>query len=421
MPAEAPPPGDDNVNDAEAAAYARARLLLALVERLEEAVSSGAAGVGGGHQEAGGGVTADASPGRRKEQPFCRQSPDSVGAVSTAALLPPSVCEAGATGTSSATGASGVPPPPPPLWLPRPAECVLSVLDTWRALLLARIAAIDTRLPPESYPVGPLWLRGRSRSSLERLWAVVLAEEEGDDGAVGASPLWPLYGAVPPRPPSPPPPPSGGTGGGTGGRAAGPPPPPRARLSAPVTLLRRKGEFVRAVCANSLNPLQLAYALSRGVHQIELAAEVDLSTAAGAGAPPLPPSAMQLSCTAPGVVARCLCSHPRLPLYLAGSDGVVQCWQFGQSVQGLGLHDHLRAQYALPVGTASGHHATSVRFSPCGELFGCIDTTGRVGLWRLGGARPDSLERAPPYAQMRDRSVRGSRARLRTVKPPSRI
>ena len=64
--------------------------------------------------------------------------------------------------------------------------------------------------------------------------------------------------------------------------------------------------------------------------------------------------------------ARCLCAHPKLPLYLAGGDSVVQCWQFGQSIQGQGLNDHLRAQYKLPAG---GHvllpyFGVSVRVAP---------------------------------------------------------
>lgn len=44
--------------------------------------------------------------------------------------------------------------------------------------------------------------------------------------------------------------------------------------------------------------------------------------------------------------ARCLCAHPRLPLYLAGGDGVVQCWQFGQTIQGRGFEHHLRSACA---------------------------------------------------------------------------
>ena len=50
------------------------------------------------------------------------------------------------------------------------------------------------------------------------------------------------------------------------------------------------------------------------------------------------------------ITARCLCAHPKLPLYLAGGDSVVQCWQFGQTIQGQGLNDHLRAQYKLSSG-----------------------------------------------------------------------
>lgn len=47
--------------------------------------------------------------------------------------------------------------------------------------------------------------------------------------------------------------------GGARGRAE-----PGPCLAAPLELLHRKGEFVRAVCVNALNPSQLAASLSQG-------------------------------------------------------------------------------------------------------------------------------------------------------------
>ena len=156
------------------------------------------------------------------------------------------------------------------------------------------------------------------------------------------------------------------------------------QLSSPVLLLHRRGDFVRSVCVNVLNPRQLAVSLGRSVQQVELAAASrdtltpgspgsdkvsarpatqwttwgdGLRNAAALRNPLLPASAAagdaQLSAqlsSGSDLTARCLCSHPKLPLYLAGGDGVVQCWQFGHSIQGRGLQDHLRAQYRLPSG-----------------------------------------------------------------------
>lgn len=153
------------------------------------------------------------------------------------------------------------------------------------------------------------------------------------------------------------------------------------QLSSPVLLLHRRGDFVRSVCVNALNPRQLAVSLGRSVQQVELAAPAQdtpkpgspgadkasarpatqwttwgdgLRNAAATRIPLLPAAGeTQLSAQMSGgseLAARCLCSHPKLPLYLAGGDGIVQCWQFGHSIQGRGLQDHLRAQYRLPSG-----------------------------------------------------------------------
>ena len=153
------------------------------------------------------------------------------------------------------------------------------------------------------------------------------------------------------------------------------------QLSSPVLLLHRRGDFVRSVCVNALNPRQLAVSLGRSVQQVELAAAAQdtlmpgspgsdkvgarpatqwttwgdgLRNAAALRNPLLPAAgdaqlSAQLS-SGSELTARCLCSHPKLPLYLAGGDGIVQCWQFGHSIQGRGLQDHLRAQYRLPSG-----------------------------------------------------------------------
>jgi hypothetical protein len=153
------------------------------------------------------------------------------------------------------------------------------------------------------------------------------------------------------------------------------------KLSSPVLLLHRRGDFVRSVCVNALNPRQLAVSLGRGVQQVELAAAAPgtlmpgspgsdkvsarpatqwttwgdgLRNAAALRNPLLSAAgdaqlSAQLS-SGSDLTAHCLCSHPNLPLYLAGGDGIVQCWQFGHSSQGRGLQDHLRAQYRLPSG-----------------------------------------------------------------------
>ena len=58
---------------------------------------------------------------------------------------------------------------------------------------------------------------------------------------------------------------------------------------------------------------------------------------------------------------------------------MVQCRQFGHAIQGRGLQDHLRAQYRLP----STGRAANLKFSPCGEQFGCIEAGGSLCLWRF--------------------------------------
>lgn len=154
-------------------------------------------------------------------------------------------------------------------------------------------------------------------------------------------------------------------------------------LGEPQELFQRKGDFVRAMCVNALNPCQLAVALGRGVHQLELSTPpADDFAHRPAGESDTTQSvalAVQQSCASESFAARCLCAHTKLPLYLAGGDSVVQCWQFGQAFQGQGLHDHLRAQYKLP----AGGRVANIRISPlCSEQFGsaCRATTELPGL-----------------------------------------
>jgi len=202
------------------------------------------------------------------------------------------------------------------------------------------------------------------------------------------------------------------------------------RLSSPISLLHRKGEFIRAVCVNALNDCQLAVSLARGVLQLELVSDVNidaqkhldspgcsqrpqpalasahnewvawsvgvknaatkLAERAGAG---YEQSLTVFESAGSELTTRCLCSHPKLPLYLAGGDSVVQCWQFGQTIQGRGLQDHMRAQYKLP----SGGSVSSLCFSPCGEQFGSVDLGGSLCLWRF----QSGVDMPLPFSRLR--------------------
>lgn len=103
----------------------------------------------------------------------------------------------------------------------------------------------------------------------------------------------------------------------------------------------------------------------------------------------------------PATDTPCVVPAPeQLPLYLAGGDSVVQCWQFGHSIQGRGLQDHLRAQYRLP----SGGRAANLRFSPCGEQFGCIEERGSLCLWRFQSGTDVPL----PFSRLQCHGRRGS-------------
>jgi len=245
--------------------------------------------------------------------------------------------------------------------------------------------------------------------------APVISETEAD--VILATPIWPLEDETP-----------GALDPATNVRIS------NLRVSAPLQLLQRKGDFVRAVCVNALNHRQLAVSLSKGVHQLEITdnlPSMQPDTPAGGeivaqgqwtawglgvknaahGETNAEPSASisgeqaeirVLQSQGSEMTARCLCSHPKLPLYLAGGDSVVQCWQFGQTIQGRGLHDHLRSQYKLP----SNDRVTSLRISPCCEQFACIDATGHLCLWRFGGF-PSGID-SPPFCRLQCHARRGS-------------
>eukprot|EP00964_Phaeocystis_antarctica_P118905 scaffold82636_cov35-Phaeocystis_antarctica.AAC.1 len=206
-----------------------------------------------------------------------------------------------------------------------PLSCTSTALPTAQQ---QAIEALWSSLSPAETPVQT---RG------ERLWAAGYGAP-APVGAPQSAVLWPLDGevcgeddATAPRPDS------------TNALL---------QLSSPVLLLHRRGDFVRSVCVNALNPRQLAVSLGRSVQQVELAAASrdtlmpgslgsdkvsarpatqwttwgdGLRNAAALRNPLLPASAAagdaQLSAqlsSGSDLTARCLCSHPKLPLYLAG-------------------------------------------------------------------------------------------------------
>ena len=211
------------------------------------------------------------------------------------------------------------------------------------------------------------------------------------------------------------------------------------QLSSPVLLLHRRGDFVRSVCVNALNPRQLAVSLGRSVQQVELAAPAQdtpkpgspgadkasarpatqwttwgdgLRNAAATRIPLLPAAGeTQLSAQMSGgseLAARCLCSHPKLPLYLAGGDGIVQCWQFGHSIQGRGLQDHLRAQYRLPSGR------------PRRWLSVWRQSTAAALPPRPAHSPPTKAWGAPSHSRPPSKPLRSLRARRGSSPPPLR-
>ena len=344
-------------------------------------------------------------------------------------------------------------------------EAIRALLSQWLSLVEARVRRLVSQVAASAFPLDGVALLSQlhpnaNADAIRSVWASTAAATRPamDAAAAGehspsAAPLArgppaePSTGA-PPLPGAPPLHlvPSEGrcrlsTSPGDPPADASPP-----RLSTPTSLLHRKGEFVRAVCVNALNSFQLAVALSRGVHQLELVAP-DSRAASPLSSAPLSPAATDhgrllesssqwltwgigvrnasfpyMSALDPtaldsprgvpaggvsvhqssgsDLTARCLCSHPKLPLYLAGGDGVVQCWQFGQTVQGQGLHDHMRAQYEL----GGGNTAANLCFSPCGEQFASLDLGGRLALWNFHSG----LERALPLWQHQCHPRRGA-------------
>jgi len=287
--------------------------------------------------------------------------------------------------------ASEAAPTDPPLTLrvdvSAPVESRLS--SRWSQLLHMHSSELASTMSPADFPVDPvstLTAVPDQQSALRAAWALISAPSgepvaQADGEASGSSfGIWPLERERTGRP-----------------EASASHTPLSLTLGSPVTLFNRKGDFVRAACVNALNACQVVVALGRGVEQLELSEALptdDANEVSGAR--------MDVQqCSASDFTARCLCAHPQLPLYLAGGDSVVQCWQFGQSIQGQGLHDHMRAQYKLPAG---GHVANMRICSICSEQFGSIDDDGFLSLWRFQSGADMPL----PFSRLQCHTKRGS-------------
>lgn len=278
---------------------------------------------------------------------------------------------------------------PPPLQLAQSAAVPLSLADEallHRWMVLLRIASRDAAgaLGESCFPLDPTATLANSpvdQTALSAAWSLISGLPDAVSGHSNLCPgIWPLESER------------------TKGSHADPSSTPSSslQLSAPVELFGRRGDYVRAVCVNALNSCQLAVALGRGVHQIELATTSTESEDAAASASEVG----VLQSNASDLTARCLCAHPKLPLYLAGGDSVVQCWQFGQTIQGQGLHDHLRAQYKL----ASGGSVASIRISPDCEQFSALDQGGSLCLWRFHSGSDMPL----PFTRLQCHTRRGA-------------
>ena len=314
---------------------------------------------------------------------------------------------------------------PPPLLQVRRAADHSAEEDTLilRWLVLSREESRQTvaRLPPATFPLDPTATLSKGSpevaAAVSKAWNVMLPdstfEEEtgdhlgGEDSIAqqGQPPepidIWPLEGeAVACLDAEP--------------KVSSSSSSSEPSLSAAIELFNRRGDFVRAVCVNALNSSQLALCLSRGVHQLELSgtpssmasrdahAAAPISTGGDADAKDvLSGSGIHVQeSVASDFNARCLCAHPKLPLYLAGGDSVVQCWQFGQSIQGQGLNDHLRAQYKLP----AGGHVANIQISPDCEWFSSLDQAGYLSLWRFQSGSDMPL----PFSRLQCHSKRGA-------------
>eukprot|EP00965_Chrysotila_dentata_P246155 6206986-Pleurochrysis_carterae.AAC.1 len=182
------------------------------------------------------------------------------------------------------------------------------MLSRWMGLAHARSAAVAARLPECIFPLRPLSLlappgacdeaptaQSAATEALAKLWSTLSSHFEAplsapptvtstaagrparrlplqtirqaapDGGVESSGPeVWPLQGECVSQ--------HALSSEGASSDKAGESKP--LRLSAPIPLLHRKGEFIRAVCVNALNGSQLAVSLSRGVQQLELVSEL---------------------------------------------------------------------------------------------------------------------------------------------------
>lgn len=385
------------------AAYVRARLLLAILQRVERATPGDDASA---NSSPAGSPSATAAPSPREH------SARSLGSPPSPSSLPARAASSGLTAAAvaAAAAASLSPRPAPaadrvpkPIALPRrrlvlPVACpdepplsdpsaalpygIHALLRQWSSLLQTRLGSLAAQLTMDSFPLDamPPQLGGEAyRSCLDSLWSSLgdgpapppFFGQDQPASTVGGRPratapaasgpsplnpqpphrhqLWPLAGDDSTRRPFEAPDPTRRSTGDTGG---GPAP---VRLSAAITLLRRKGDFVRAACVNALNASQLAVAFTRGVHQIELVSEIGTfheggrAAMAGAGSRPGTPAGtgggqwamwgiglknaarplvslldsprgagggtpltVHSQSSGSQIVARCLCSHPKV-------------------------------------------------------------------------------------------------------------
>ena len=242
----------------------------------------------------------------------------------------------------------------------RASSTAESLIAHW--LLLARVASreLASRLPASAYPLDTEALGGGAAANrvIARLWLQLsggsgpgVAAPPSSDGTeaqpehttsasdqdasvASATAIWPLDDESP----------------GTLVAASSQESHQSLRVSPPLQLLLRKGDFVRAVCVNALNHRQLAVSLSKGVHQLEItehlpglepgtpseqaapqsqwstwgagvknAAKMHQAYLAGAEASPLTslpeqPEVRVHQSSGNDVTARCLCSHPKVRL-----------------------------------------------------------------------------------------------------------
>ena len=184
------------------------------------------------------------------------------------------------------------------------------LLSKWLQMLHLSLRDAALRLEPSTYPVDPiqtLAMNESARTALAAIWAALASGRNPASAVVdnvlheesGSSPMptsiWPLEEEHL--------------------RVARDPCDHRTSPSVeiPAVVFHSKGDCVRALCVNALNPCQIAVSLNRRIHQLALfqptsASSCDVSL-----------SKVQESNTA-GFTARCLCAHPKvgeeLPVYL---------------------------------------------------------------------------------------------------------